>query len=211
MNVFFITANPPDLVHSSGPNQSYLDTEKEMKAVQSDIEGAKFGDVMELRIVPAASPDDLVDRLMGARGPTVVHFSGHGGVTGEIYLRDASGHSQAVSAAALDAVFAAVKDRVQLVVLNACFSIEAASTIVKHVDCAIGTTREIDDGAAIAFARGFYKSIGRGDPVQTAFTEGRLFVIANGLAPLGVPLKMLTRDGVDASQLYVIPGIDEGL
>jgi hypothetical protein len=58
------------------------------------------------------------------------------------------------------------------VLLNACLTASQAQAIAEHVDCVIGTTREIDDHAAIAFATGFYRAIAFGTSIGTAFALG---------------------------------------
>ena len=50
--------------------------------------------------------------------------------------------------------------RVQLVVLNACYSAPIATALLAHVDCVVGMTGAIQDNAAQNFAIGFYGGLG---------------------------------------------------
>ena len=114
---------------------------------------------------------DLQTHLLHHR-PHIVHFSGHGSSDGQIILEDQEGHSDPVSPSALSRLFAALKDNIRCVVLNACYSEAQASGIVESIECVIGMTRAIEDASAIAFAASFYQALGYGKSIQTAFDLG---------------------------------------
>lgn len=63
-------------------------------------------------------------------------------------------------------------DKVECVVLNACYSEIQAKAIAQHIDYVIGMSKEIGDAAAIEFAVGFYDALGNGREVEFAYKYG---------------------------------------
>jgi len=78
-------------------------------------------------------------------------------VGGGLLLENAQGTAVHLRPDLLLAMLAILKRDMPLrcVVLNACFTAEQAEAIAEHVDCVVGTAREIDDEAAVAFATAF--------------------------------------------------------
>jgi serine/threonine protein kinase len=204
--ILFLSANPS--------NTSPLEVDEEYRAVEVEMRLARLREAFDLRPVLAARIDD-VRRKLAEHGPTVVHFGGHGargsgagrgalappgaGTSdvgrGEILLRGDDGRAAPVPVDALAELFRLEGKEVRCVVLNACHTLPQAEAIAAHVSCAIGTTRVIEDAAAIAFAKGFYGKLCGGGSVQEAFEAGRNSV---ALARAGDPgvLVLRCRDGV---------------
>lgn len=104
--------------------------------------------------------------------PDIVHFSGHGNLANEIILEDESGNSHRVTPHALSGLFSALKNNIRCVVLNACYSEPQAQAIAQYIDCVVGMSDAIGDSAAINFAKAFYRALGFGRDIQTAFDLG---------------------------------------
>jgi hypothetical protein len=68
--------------------------------------------------------------------------------------------------------------KVRCVVLNACYTISEAKTLLKQVPYVIATVQAIDDDAAIAFATGLYQALAGGDDLGEAFNAGLALVQA---------------------------------
>ena len=96
-----------------------------------------------------------------------------------------------------------VGDRLQCVVLNACYTSELAERIAQHVPCVVGTAKAIGDEAAITFAAGFYRALGYGESVQTAFAFSTNEVGLLNLGEEHTP-ELLVRDGVDAAAVSFV-------
>jgi hypothetical protein len=62
----------------------------------------------------------------------------------------------------------------------------------------------IGDDAAIVFAASFYRALGFGLSVREAFEHGRAALLLEGIPEDRTP-ELLTREGVDASDLVLIP------
>ncbi len=80
----------------------------------------------------------------------------------------------------LTEIFRVLRDNVRVVLLNACESAPQAAAIVNVIDCAVGMSDVIEDGAAIAFAAAFYEALGYGRSIQEAFDLGMIQLSAAG-------------------------------
>lgn len=130
------------------------------------------------------------------------------GVGGGLLLEDARGAAVHLRPDMLLAMLSILKRDMPLrcVVLNACFTAEQAEAITEHVDCVVGTAREIDDGAALAFATAFYRAIAHGKSVGDAFSLGRVEIGLRGLPGEDVP-RLFCRTGIAAESVFVVEKI----
>nr|WP_236117195.1 CHAT domain-containing protein [Hassalia byssoidea] len=104
--------------------------------------------------------------------PQIVHFSGHGTSTGELYFESLTGKSQLVQADALANLFELVAEKIDCVVLNACYSEIQAKAIAQHIRFVIGMNQAIGDKGAIAFSVGFYKALAANRSIEEAYQFG---------------------------------------
>lgn len=163
------------LMLASNPgNQQSLRLEEEAREIHSCLRRATYRDRFDLRHRWAVRPRDLQQALFEER-PAIVHFSGHGSKTGELYLQDQAGRSHPVSPAALSKLFEILSRhlRFDCVVLNACYSEIQAEAIARHVPYVVGMKTAIRDDAAIEYSVGFYGALGAGMPVETAHDSAR--------------------------------------
>jgi hypothetical protein len=86
--------------------------------------------------------------------------------------------------------------------LHACYSGAQAEAVAEHVDCVVGTTRAIEDRSALSFAGGFYRALGYGRSIQSAFDLGRNEIDLARQNDDGV-LQLHTRSGVDADTVHI--------
>lgn len=163
ITVLFLASNPKD----TNP----IDLITEYNAVDDEIIGGKFGDkiILKQRFEPNI---DNISKYMLSYSPDIVHFSGHGNKKGEIILSDTTGKAEPLDKCAVADLFSACKENIRCVVLNACFTELQAMLISRHIDCVIGMSRAIADPTAIKFAQGFYRGLGFGKDIQTAFKLG---------------------------------------
>ena len=160
--------------------------DEEVKAIDDELLKAKFRDKFELEQKHAVETEDLSQHFLQVE-PHIVHFSGHGSKTGQIYLENENGESQPVSERALSNLFSVLKDNIRCVVLNACYSEKQARAISKHIDCVIGMSKAIGDDAAIKFAQGFYRGIAYGKDLEDAFRLGCAQIDLQGLDEQDTP------------------------
>jgi hypothetical protein len=215
--ILFLAANP------AGTNQLALGDEA--RAIQVELERSRYRDCFELETRWAAQPLDLLRELRKLK-PTVVHFSGHGGLdptgTGVIgpssscdatqrglFFQGPDGGAQLVTAQALRDTLGAAGSPVKLVVLNACYTDAQAEVLGMHVDCVVGMSASIGDDAARNFAIGFYGGLGERESIAAAFRQGCAAINLEGLRDSARP-QLTIRDGVDASRLVLGFPVDAG-
>ena len=114
--------------------------------------------------------------------PQIVHFTGHGAGKDGLVFEDATGQIKLVDSEALANLFKLFSNRVECVVLNACYSEVQAEAITQHVDYVIGMSQAIGDRAAIEFAIGFYTALGAGESIEFAYELGRNAIQLEGIA-----------------------------
>ncbi len=117
--------------------------------------------------------------------PQILHFSGHGAGEEGLAFEDETGYEKLVDADALAELFELFSDRLECVVLNACYSEVQAIAIAKYINYVVGMKKAIGDKAAIEFAIGFYDSLGAEKSYEFAYKLG---CVAISLA--GIPEKL---------------------
>lgn len=192
ITVLFWAANPVD----TAP----LRLDEEVRTIDERLRASEHRDRFDLRSQWAVRYSDLSEGLLRYR-PEIVHFSGHGDPSGLLLFESDAGHSQTVSVDALAELFRLAGDEVRCVVFNACYSAEQASAVAETVDCVVGTTRAIEDRSALAFAAGFYRALGYGRDVQTAFEMGRNEISIAGLTDDDVP-QLHAKQGIEAADVH---------
>jgi CHAT domain len=196
VTILFLAANPKAT--------SRLALDEEAREIEHKIRVAEHRDAFELVTQWAVRPDDLLQAFM-QHEPHVVHFSGHGTGAEGLMLAGDDGTVRPVSGAALGHLFRTLKDRIRVVVLNACHSRVLAEDITQHIDCVVGMKRAVKDVAAIRFAASFYRGLAFGRSVQNAFDQGITSLMLEGIAGTDIP-ELVVRAGVDADRVVLVPG-----
>lgn len=160
--ILILSANPKD------SNRLRLD--EEVREIEEGLMRAKNRGNFVIEAKWAVRLRDLRRALLDFE-PQIVHFTGHGRMSGLI-LEDEMGIGVAISTKALSGLFKLFSKRIECVILSSCYSASQANAIIKHVDYVIGLRSEIKDTAAIEFALGFYDAIGAGKNVEEAFEFG---------------------------------------
>ncbi len=193
VTILFWASNPVD----TDP----LRLDQEVRTIDERLRAAEQGRRFELQQQWALRIPDLSDGLLRYR-PDIVHFSGHGNLSGEIALEADEGTAQAVPISALAGLFGTLAEsgKLRCVVFNACYSEAQARAVAEHVDCVVGTSTAIGDEAAISFAAGFYRALGYGESVQTAFELGRNEIALGDLGEERTP-RLHTRPGIEAAEV----------
>jgi hypothetical protein len=189
--ILFWAANPVDT--------EPLQLGNEVRTIQERLRASDLRDRFVLEQQWAVRPGDLSAGLL-EYAPQIVHFSGHGNPSGDLVLRADDGSSRPVSIPALADLFAIAGDSVRCVVFNACFSQAQAEAVAQHVDCVVGTSRAIEDEAAVRFAAGFYRALGYGRNVSAAFDLGCNEIDLASLEGADIP-QLITRLDVEASDV----------
>lgn len=196
VKVLFLAANP------KGTTQLALD--EEIREITLKIRLSAGRDVLEVVSAWAVRPDDLLQTL-NQNNPQIVHFSGHGSNVGEITLVDDRGNIKPVSPTALRSLFAAMKNDIRLVVLNACYSRIQGEAVNEVVDYVIGMNTTVGDKAAIVFAASFYRAVGFNRSVQEAFDQAKVALMLEGIPEEDTP-QLLVRGNLDPKNDVIVVG-----
>ena len=193
VKILFLSANPRDLER--------LRLDEEIRAIKEKIRSSANRDRLDIISELAVRPDDLIQAL-NEHKPNIVHFSGHG--SGEqIFLCNDQGDIKPVTLEALASLFKNLKDNIEIIILNACYSKAQAKAISKYIPCVIGMNKAISDDAAIIFASSFYRAVGFGRSIREAFEQGTTALLLEGIPEESTP-ELLTQHGIDASGILLV-------
>ncbi|MEH2247344.1 CHAT domain-containing protein [Nostoc sp.] len=179
--ILFLAANP------KGTSRLRLD--EEMREIDAGLQRAKRRDQFVLQQRWAVQTRDIQRALLDFK-PQIVHFSGHGGGEEGLVLEDETGTAKLVDTEALAGLFELFSDKLECIILNACYSQVQASAIAPHVPYVIGMNKAIGDVAAIEFAVGFYDALGAGESVEFAYKLGCVNIRMAGIAEYLTPVLM---------------------
>ena len=192
IRILFLAANPSD--------EARLHTGEESRAMDEALQKSKYRDLFDIKFHDAVRPSDLAGLLLRHQ-PHIVHFSGHGSTSNAITFEDTNGKSQPVSQQAISRLFATLTDNIKCVILNACYSKVQAEAIANHIDCVIGMSTAIEDRSAISFATTFYRALGEGRNIQTAFNLGCVEINLNNTSEEDIPQLIAHRN--DPNKIFL--------
>jgi len=178
-----------------------LRLDEEVRAIEHAIRRGRERDRVELIPHFATRTRDLQDALL-RHDPQVVHFAGHGGGTGALYLGDEHGRPHPVGKEALAKMFGILREWIRVVILNGCDTLPTVEALGEVVDYAIGMNRPLTDPSAIVFAQAFYGALAMGQTVQASFDLAVNQLELEGNAEATTPVLRI-RSGVDSSLLLV--------
>ncbi len=183
--ILFLAANPK--------NSTPLDLTQEVKEIDAGLQRSQKRERFQLEQVWAVTPSD-VQRAMLDYKPQIVHFSGHGLGESGLVLENLTGQAQLVSSKALAGLFQLFAEKVECVVLNACYSEVQAIAIAHNIPYVIGMNQAVGDRAARLFAVGFYDALGAGESIEFAYKLGCNRIALEGIAEDFIPVIKRTTD-----------------
>lgn len=209
LRVLYLTANPDAIEETvtrpDGTTEEYgvwLRVDREVRDVKQRLRGSKYRDLVGLEHKPAADFSEFVDGLNDHR-PHVVHFSGHAHSGGIILEAGDNQNEHDFPFDQLARLLGATTDPPQLVVLNACESLDGADDLLQTVPVVIGMADTIDDAAAIVFASYFYGAIAAAQSIQAALDQAKIAMEQISLGDATLPT-IRTRDDVDPGTLVLV-------
>ena len=174
------------LVLAANPKTtSPLRLDEEVREIDAGLQRARKREKFDLQQRWAMRVRDVSQALLDFK-PHIVHFCGHGFGDDGLAFEDQTGKLQYVSTAALAGLFELFSpkfnQKLECVILNACYSEVQATAISQHIPYVIGMNKAIGDKAAIEFAVGFYSALGAGESIDFAYKLG-----CNAIAMAGSP------------------------
>ena len=194
VKILLLTADPKSLAH--------LQQGVEVREITDNIWYGRYRDQFDVVTELAVRRRDLL-KLLDKHMPQVVHFSGHGSKTGEIFLLSQDDKHAPLSAEALKLFFAGFKDTVRLVFLNACHTKPEAEAIAEVIDCTVGTETGISDRAAIIFAASFYGALAFGHSIGEAVNQGKAQLYGEQMQE-EAKVALSAKPGVDPYQIRLV-------
>jgi len=171
--ILILAANP----RTSPP----LRLDEEIREIDAGLQRAKKRELFDLKQRWAVRVQDVYQSLLDFK-PQIIHFSGHGTGNDGLALEDDAGNVRLVNTEALTKLFELFANKVECVVLNACYSEVQAVAIAQHIPYVIGMNKAIGDVAAIKFSTGFYSALGAGESVEFAYKLGCNVIQLDGIA-----------------------------
>lgn len=143
--------------------------------------------------------------MLNDQSPHVLHFSGHGG--GQTLEFDDGAmtdpEGQIVTLEQLAGALGATDRAPQVLVLNACDTLDGAEVLLPAVPVIIATARSITDLAANLFAVTFYRAIASGRSVDHAVEQAR-YMIDTLTGGGGDVIETLARTDVDLAAYVLV-------
>ena len=171
--ILILSANP------KGTNPLRLGAE--IREIKEGLKRAKSSHLFVIESAEAVRYRDI-RRVILDYEPQILHFSGHGAGEAGLVFEDETGHEKLVDAEALADLFELFSDKLECVVLNACYSEVQALAISRNVKYVVGMSQAIGDKAAIEFSIGFYDGIGANKSYEFAHKLG-----CNAIDLAGIP------------------------
>ena len=160
--ILMLAANPKNAVS--------LRLQEEERDIKERLRLAGYG-TEPIKTAVAVRPRDITQAMLDFK-PQIIHFSGHGADEDGLVFEDIDGQFKLIGGEDLADLFDLFSDRIECVVLNACYSETQAEAIRQKIQYVIGMNQAIGDRAAIEFAVGFYAAIGAGETYEFAFKLG---------------------------------------
>ncbi len=160
--ILMLAANPKNSVS--------LRLQEEERDIKERLRLAGYG-TEPIKTAVAVRPRDIQQAMLDFK-PQIIHFSGHGADEDGLVFEDIDGQFKLIGGEDLADLFDLFSDRIECVVLNACYSETQAEAIRQKIQYVIGMNQAIGDRAAIEFAVGFYAAIGAGESYEFAFKLG---------------------------------------
>lgn len=181
-------------------NTSRLRLDQEVRDISEGLKRSQQRDDFVLTQQWATRPIDVRRAILDYK-PSIVHFCGHGAGEKGIILEDDNGNSQAVSSEVLSEFFSLFADKIDCVLLNACYSEVQAKAIFKHIKYVIGMKDQIGDEAAIEFSVAFYDALGAGESVEFAYKLACNAVHWRGLSDSLIPTLLKKTDSSKPNEI----------
>jgi hypothetical protein len=190
LRVLYLTANPDAIEETPHP------TRRQHRGIRR-VAARRPGSARR----QTAAPRFQV--LRPRRTRTQAHFSGHAHSGGIILEAGDDQNEHDFPFDQLARLLGATTDPPQLVVLNACESLDGADDLLQTVPVVIGMADTIDDAAAIVFASYFYGAIAAAQSVQAALDQAKIAIEQISLGDATLPT-IRTPDDVDPSTLVLV-------
>ena len=194
ITVLFLASNPVDT--------GQLRLDEEVRSIQEKIRLSDYRNSIKFESRWAVRPSDILQTI-NELNPTIIHFSGHGTIDGDLVLQNPDGSTKFVTKEAMTATISTLSNTIRLVVFNACFSESQAIEAVKHIEAAIGMSDAIGDEAARIFAAQLYSSIGFGHSLEKSFKQAKAALLLEGIPEENTP-QLFAHENINSDKIILV-------
>lgn len=166
------------IVVAEPEGEDRIDLDLDVRAIMDEIAKSAYRDQVQLKMVVAARPRDVINELTDFK-PTLVHFTGHGNKHELVLLNPMDDLAVPVSAQSVSKLINGCPS-VRVIVFSACYSDSLASAALSSTDAAIGFKQDVFAPASVAFSSSFYRAILAGESLKSAFEKGCLAMEMEG-------------------------------
>jgi hypothetical protein len=183
------------LVLSTNPwTSTRIVVDDEAKQICERLHEGPYRGRFQLHNHAVLSAGDL-QKLLLMYEPHIVHFSGNGSQLRRLLLGSMHGRGHVAGHQGLANLFALYRSHVRLVLLNSCFTTGEAQSISEVVNYSIGAGKAIGGEVRVTFAGAFYRALGFGKSVRTAFASAKA-ELALTRTPRSRAIELFVRHGV---------------
>ncbi len=175
------------LVFASDPTEGKkLNIAGELKGIESAINDSPYRETIHLRVVWNTAPEDILYEICKYQ-PRIVHYSGRGTNRGLI-LHSSINKSRLLDHNLFLTILSMVKNEVEMLYMNSCFSSVKSIKIVNEIEQLICLKGYADDKAAVLFPGLFYRYLfcgySAGKSLELAKTELLVRKVKTGYEPV---------------------------
>ena len=149
--------------------------------------------------------EDIVQQI-GAEHPDLLHFVGHGDISGALLLHTGGGGCavEPLLPEDMKGVLEFCAPWLKVIFLGACYSLQHARIAAESIDAAIGMSAEISVDAELQFAKALYLSLASGASLADSFNCARSQLKLLSPTHADVPVLCL-KNGVSAENIKLMP------
>lgn len=174
IKILFIASDPKD----ADP----LRIQSEFRALQQILMSIEYREAFELSSMLGCRVGDLA-RGLRKHDPTIIHIAGHGNENG-LCLEDGSGKAKRIDSQGLANLLALARsesgNRIEGVVLNACFTGLHAQPVADAVGKVVAMNGSLTDRGANRLTTEFYSALGDGKSLEVAFKWAKAAIELEG-------------------------------
>jgi len=173
VKILFITSQPSDL--------TLLKTVEELSKIKEHLRKAKHGHLFIVEPEWGVRKADL-PMLLLQHQPTIVHFSCHCTLEGNLIFQNEQGKGEVILQKELQKLLSAFSTSVRLVILNCGNTKNLCELLAQDIEYTIGISGEVEDDKASDFSAAFYHALNHNlDNVEFAFKVGEARLAATNI------------------------------
>ena len=187
--ILFLSANPRDEVSPYKEKEMSEVEDALYRAEKARFKKSKSAPVFEALIdKPNVRAADL-SQTLSAIEPHIIHISGREKGIGNLIFENHSENKETKNSnQLLGELFQLLSTNTQCVILNGCYLEDQAMAIVRHIDCLIAISQDLEEKTSISFLVELYYHLGLGIPTRKAFQVSRNRLLRGNLDEYQLPI-----------------------